>query len=324
MNIPASITGFTTAAPDFPEIVGLPLYPFAEAMFAAFLERYTIRLTGLPNWSYYPFPATGRGFCSNASHTHEHFLILQAFDDELSALCTYYFNQYTLNQPYPNDWTFDTLLAKALELLGLSSDDGISKLSSSNYGIPLAAWAVQRAVMLSLLKCLSQRSVEFGRAHGKYMAGWTSDTPPRPTSGEAAYNQAAQRSTEQTYIQSSYVLYHNTIELSRSNEYWNADIEQQTQIAFVPREGYEWILSCPAVQHITVRPADTFYDFGTGFTEGLNVTPVSFDENGVFFRQSFPYPPPSYGNSAYGFSAQGQLYFDVSSHFQYNMTWDES
>lgn len=315
MNIPASIKGFNIPAPSFPYIEGLPLYPFAAALFAALQERATYVGRSI-SWSY-PYPATGRGFCPVQSHTHEHFLILNEFDDELNGICSRYINQYTINQSSPSEWTFNTLLAKALELLGLEVQDGIERLGSNNYGRTIAPWGIQRAVMLSLLK-MTDRSSHLSKIHADDRKSGLDFT-----SFEDLYNQIAadinwvQSSNGQEIIERVY-LSQDTV------GYYYGTIQRDKQTKLYVPEGYEYLRTCPLTMIVNVTPEDTFYDFGTGFVSGLNTINTSCDENDIIWHLDTILPPPSFQKTTYGFTSMVNVYADLYGHFTYGMTWDET
>ena len=328
MNIPASIKGFNIPAPTFPYIEGLPLYPFAAALFAALQERATYSDRPL-RWTY-PSPELGRGFCNVQSHTHDHFLILEEFDDELAGVCGWYQNQYdpNFNTSANAPWTFNKLLAKALELLGLEPKDGIARLSNYNYGTTLAAWAVQRAVMVSLLKVAKKYGTNFYTLHTVYEGYKSLYGKPYAKNGEEAYAQALQNISQNQYTGGDLFSY---ISFSKSEgqemeggSSWGCTSHQTTQVALNPPEQQAYLLECPCTGIFYVSPYDYFYDFGTGLVEGTNVMPLTFDENGIFFRQTYPAAlPAEYTNKRYGYRIYLVYNFNISKMFQYDMTWDE-
>lgn len=332
MNIPSIIKGFNVPAPSFPYIEGLPLYPFAEALFAALLERAAYIDRSI-SWSY-PYPATGRGFCPVQSHTHEHFLILDEFDDELDNICSYYINQYTLNQITPSAWTFNTLLEKALELLGLQTQDSIAKLSSNNYGRTIASWGIQRAVMVSLLITIYANNSRYGKYSIKRMHADTGNNSN--LSFEDSYSKAIANAYEETRETSGlgtapFADYANF--MYSVNSYggpYMCNMSNLLEAKFIPVTNMQYLLECPAIMHLYVTYNTTgastyiFDPFDSSFVEGVNQIPITFDTNGIFISKSFPKYPSGYMEAKYGWDASGGLVFDLSSKMQYGMTWNES
>lgn len=333
MNVPATIKGFTAVAPDFPQIVGLPLYPFANALFSALTERASI--AGRSFSLSYPYPATGRGFCNVQEHKLEHFLILEDFDSRLNSICQYYVNQYALDnqRSTPQKWTFSDLLSKALELLGMTENEGIDRLGSGNYGRTIAYWGIQRAVMVSLLVLIYSESSRYGkyvikRKHAD--TGWNSRLGFSDSYSKAVAG-ASEQQREQTTIGSiPFTDYANFTysENSHGGPYM-CSMSNVLEAKFVPSSNFEFLLGCPCRLYVNVHYSTTgastyiFDSFGTGFVEGINNIPISLGSDGVFFSNSYPKYPSGYEEAKYGWEGNGALIFDMSGGMQYGMTWGD-
>ena len=146
MNAPTSIRGFTTYAPAYPDIKGLHFTQFARALSNAFQER-AYPMGGVSTYFDPDIVQGARGTEGGPQY------FIYRFDESLNALCKSYANQYSVD--VQNNWTFwsfDTLLAKAAEVLGLQSGEEIANtMRNHKRGFSTAAWGVQRATMLSLL-----------------------------------------------------------------------------------------------------------------------------------------------------------------------------
>lgn len=333
MNVPLSIKGFSAVAPDFPEIVGLPLYPFAEALFSSLKER--AECVGRTFSTSYPYPAEGRGFCNVQEHKLEHFLVLEDFDDGLDSICRYYVNQYEpMNQNEIVKWTFSALLSKALELLGMSASDGVPRLSSDCYGRTIAYWGIQRAVMVSLLQVVYSTESRLGRYQIKRKhadTGNYSNSGYQDSYAKAINNANEQQSTETTIGALRFADYANFMysSSSASGSYY-CNMSNVLEAKFVPASNMGFLLECPATMHVMITYNTTgastyiFDTFGNDFVEGINNIPVTFDENGCFFSNSYPKYPSGYEQAKYGWQGNGGLVFDLSGKFQYGMSWGES
>ena len=326
MNMPSAIKGFATSAPSFPNIDGLPLYPFGEALFNALTERFALFNRTISTGSD-PYPATGRGFCPVQTHTHEHFLILDDFDDALSSISSWYVNQYTITQHSYETWSFSTLLAKAQELMNISNGEAFPKLSNSSYGRTLAPWAVQRAVMVSLLTHANIINRQYGQIRVTYKQGSSENQP----SYASAYSEAIANATEyQTLLN----------ELGNSppvedqwlggkdgslNPKYSGLISELTKLEYIPKNGYENLLNATFQLQLTTRVYSNFESFGSPFVLGDNLFPVTM-QNGCFYTKEFyTDTPASFPNSCgWRVDRGGYLFGDYSDYFQYGMTWDES
>lgn len=324
LNIPTTIKGFNIPAPSFPYIEGLPLYPFAEALWHALEERAS--LVGLTlSWGSDPYPATGRGFCPVESHVHDHYLILQRFDNQLERLCSKYVNQFkTISSNQRTAWTFVTLLEKAQELLGISSAEVFPQMNAYSNGRTIAPWGVQRAVMVSLLTTICLR--DYGHYTIKWMNGASNRTFEDVQSAyAAALGNAIQKTETASDIGGSAC--QDTFTIANVPGGFRATINELTELGFQPNSNLlnTVILNGSFTFYLAVNQYFSFYAFGSPFSPGENILPVTMN-NGVFYQKTFPNYPTSYTTSQ-GWTSntrQGQVFGGYSSVFQYGMTWDES
>lgn len=338
MNTPTSIKGFNVPAPSFPYIEGLPLYPFANALWNALEERAALARRTL-TWGSNPYPATGRGFCPVESHIHDHYLILRSFDTNLASVCGYYINQY---QPISSNketyWTFSALLEKATELLDISGDESFPSLYDSPNGRTLAPWAIQRAVMVSLLTTIGINT--FGNYRITYMQG-DSEKYPYPEQIYQAYQNAVANAVEydEASASTNYLgggILRDYLINTRSGTQIETRVHEVTRMKFQLKNDIaaSWIPLIPQgifTLYLRVNQYSTFYAYGSPFSLGENVLPVSLtqEENTasyIFYEKSFP-TQPLYYDSANGWQTdtrQGQLIGNFANVFQYNMTWNES
>ena len=330
MNTPTSIKGFNVPAPSFPYIEGLPLYPFANALWNALEERATL-VGETPTWGSKPYPATGRGFCPVESHVHDHYLILQRFDGQLASVCDEYTNQFeTISASQRTTWTFNALLAKTQELLGISSAEVFPSMSSNSNGRSIAAWGIQRAVMVSLLTTI--RMGDHGSYSITHMVG-SSDDFQGEDAPYLAYQDAISKATQKTYNNRSYigglergagdhVIWTESGSLSPK---YSADVTEMTQMAFTPLHQNNLILNGDFTLYLRVNGYGEFYAYGSPFLLGDNILSVTM-ENGIFYQKTFPTQPlriPG-ANGWQTNTRQGHLFGEYSKVFQYGMTWNES
>ena len=324
MNSPLSIKGFSAVAPDFPEIVGLPLYPFAEALFKALEERSDI--VGRRVSTSYPYPAEGRGFCSVQEHKLEHFLILEDLDDNLNSICDEFINQYDM----PNYWNFDSLLSKAVELLGLPDECKVEKLSSGNYGRTIALWAVERAVMLSLLSYYEAKSRN-GRFKVTYMIGGAGNE----ATAQAAYMSAVRDLTEKT---STYTSLGNSPPIcdeyiaskSSSGNYYSGTLRELKKMEWIGSNDALSDLRHEFILYMGTRGNGVYSAYGSPFeTEGQNIVRGTM-ENGLFYEKQIiptPFPLDAYVTCGWRVGSSGMrtaLYLKPDDYFQYGMSWGDS
>lgn len=325
MNTPTTIKGFSTSAPEFPEIIGLPLFPLTKTIVNALKERYAILGLQYPNSSAY-LSDPEEGFACYGGQ-------LSNIDGAIEDLCSYYFNPYlpwNENVSYGrNHWTWEDLAQKAAALLDIPETKQVKRSSTWNGGT-LSTWPVHRAGMISLLTKIDisyttewSFSFKTGTFQSTRMEGDADDF----TSFMNAYEKAVSLATEKTgeTLHQVYDFYGSSY-YSFYNEY-SVWFELAKKYEFLPAAGFEHLLNGHLVFYGTATPwyDDIFYAFGSPFIEGDNAIPLP-QNSGIIFQKTFPHSPLDITHDGYqGWKIDnGRLIGDYKDIFQYGMTWEES
>lgn len=301
MNYPTSIRGFTTYAPAYPDIKGLHFTQFARALCAAFQER-AYPVGGVSTYFDPDIVQGTEGTKGGPSR------FIYRFDESLNALCKVYANQYSVGMQ--ENWTFDTLLAKAAEVLGLQNGEEIAnRMRNFSRGFSTAAWGVQRATMLSLLTHF--RIDRLNNGSGRHCHFYTYKRfgrvaiqniyPQRENIEDAIDASSVELESEYYSYGASLYRFENRViwqsmDLGGTDRY--CDIERTEQAYLVPNEYMSLLLDCDAfmITHFEGDEANRSYydDMGENYTEGLNLINTHIDSNGVFWNAGAPSYPAQY------------------------------
>lgn len=270
------------------------------------------------------------------------------FDESLNALCKSYANQYSVD--VQNNWTFwsfDTLLAKAAEVLGLQSGEEIANtMRNHKRGFSTAAWGVQRATMLSLLThfpiyngTYNNHNCRYCHFYDKRRYGRVAiqNTTPQREDVEAAIA-ASSVNVEENDYGANYWFGNHAIWQTMTMNWWDpyCDIEKTEQLYLVPStENMAILLDCDAIIRVTFDDSDDqddnhyyFDTMGDNYSVGINLINTHIDSNGVFWnteRTSYPteYPQRTIGYFpiTVGYSSVGELFAIFGNKFNYQLVW---
>jgi hypothetical protein len=226
-------------------------------------------------------------------------------------------------------WSFNTLLAKAQKLLGLSDEEIIPSMNYRNddMGYCMWLWAVQRLTMVSLLTHLPLDDVNTMHYKWIYMDGyygWDDHITK-----EEHYNKAVQNAEEVVYDShwSSSIEGLDAVWFSYSQDahHRSASVRETKKIYLLPNNDYTALLNGQFVLYANIE-SKYFDDFDTNLVPGYNYLPVTMDDDGCFWDKTFPRPPKDFNNDIYHcwISKAGYLIGNYYNHFTYGMTWDES
>ncbi len=333
MNIPSAIKGFSTPAPEFPYIEGLPLYPLTHALVNALKERFAIIGLTYPANNERPYgglneimydPQEGMGFSVST---------LQSIDRLIGELSWYYFNQYlpyNYNVSYSqNRWTFQSLYEKAMELLDMPSEgSSVDSEGHPRTGSTYGNWGAIRAVMISLMthidiSYIDGYHINLGTFQLTTMEGEGDDF----SSSENSYNEAVENAKQKVQnVNRVFDFYH--MWWHSFYEEYQTDIDMMTKFEFIPNSEFGHLLQGKLVYHGNATPwynTYGFYNFGAPIVEGYNAIKVP-SGSGVILSNTFPRPPQSFIQQDYqGWHIEdGHLVGDYSDYFQYGMEWGDS
>ena len=337
MNTPRQIRGFTTYAPDYPNIVGLHYTQFARALCAAIKER--AEAIGMNLGAYID--------CDFEQGTYKDYHFRVDVDETITDLCKSYTNQYSAGMQ--DTWTFDPLLAKAAEVLGLQSGEEIAGNRGGGIrgGYSTAAWGVQRATMLSLLTHFPVH--HFNNRGGRYCHFYTYSrygrvdienlTPQRENVEDALATSSVELDTEHYGYGASLYRFRNRVSWqSMSLGGWDryCDVEKTEQVYLVPGEGMSALLDCDALMTIYIDDEDIanhryFNDMGDNYVVGMNLINTHIDSNGVFWNTGGTSYPSIYPNEQIGYfpiivGYSGNDYYNgiialFGNKFNYQLVW---
>lgn len=332
MNTPRQIRGFTTYAPDYPNIVGLHYTQFARALCNAIKER--AEAVNMNLGAYVD--------CDFEQGTYKDYHFRVDVDTTITDLCKRYTNQYSAE--YGSFWTFDTLLAKAADVLGLQSGEEIAANRGGGIrgGFSTAAWGIQRATMLSLL---THYDVSYHNNSGVVCHFYTYSrygrvdienlTPQRENVEDAIAASSVELDAEEYSAGRSVFRFRNFVSWeSESLGGWDryCHIEKTEQAYLVPGEGYSILLDCDAVivANLDDDDGDRYYfdDMGDNYVVGYNYINVHIDSNGVFWNTGGPSYPSIYPDRqigympiVVGYSGPHKLVALLGNKFNYQLVW---